>query len=108
MVLVRDDVGLEGEVVVAVNSRHVIRERPHVCTISESDGKEEGGGEVAVHGSYENCSVLKHNSDCNTAQHNILQSCTSLTLTLSFPLFLTVTYTKHACHMGLKHLKLHT
>lgn len=55
MVLVRGGVGLG----VAVNSRHAIRERPHVCTISGIRRERGRGGLVAVRGSYENCSVLK-------------------------------------------------
>lgn len=42
----------------AVNSRHAIRERPHVCIIS-GIRRERGRGGLAVRGSYENCSVLK-------------------------------------------------
>lgn len=57
VVLVRGGVGLGGSGV-AANSRHAVRERPHVCTISGiRRGKRKGG--VAVRGSYENCSVLK-------------------------------------------------
>lgn len=65
VVLVRGGVGLEGALGLAVNSRHAIRERPHVSTISGIRW-ERGRGVVAVYGSYENCSVSKQ-SDCNAA-----------------------------------------
>lgn len=44
---------------VAANSRHAIRERPHVCTISGIRRERGRRGAVAACGSYENCSVLK-------------------------------------------------
>lgn len=44
VVLLRDGVGLEGKGA-AVNSRHAIRERPHVCTIS-GIRRERGRGRV--------------------------------------------------------------
>ncbi len=54
---------------VAENSRHAVRERPHVCTISSIRRGKRKRGSCS---SYENCSVLKQ-SDCNTAQPNIPQ-----------------------------------
>lgn len=87
--------GVVGGIAVAVNSRHAIRERPHVCTIS-GIRRERGRGVVAVCSSYENCSVLKQ-TECNTAQPNIPQSRTVSHIYIVFLFFLRVTYAKH-CH----------
>lgn len=71
---------------VAVNSRHAIRERPHVCTISGIRRERGRRGVVAACGSYENCSV----ETVTATLHNLLSHnhALSVTLTISFPLFL--------------------
>lgn len=87
VLLVRGGVGLGGSWTAGMQ---YVR-GPMSALSVESDGKEEGGG---LHGSYENCSMLKL-SDCNTAQLTSPNHALSVTMTLSFPLFLTVTFTKH-------------
>lgn len=79
----------------AANSRHAIRERPHVCTISGIRwGRGRGGGLAAVCGSYENCSVLKP-GDCNTALPDIPQSWATYQTNTLFSSFVTLAETKH-------------
>lgn len=95
-----------------MNSRHAIRERPHVCTTLSvaSDVKEEevGGGGEAVCGCYKNCSVLKQR-DCNNRtvpQSHTISHTDIRSLFLFFSQLHIHRHTK--CHIDLKHLEPYT